>query len=183
MNEDLSSTVNDGSRKIRVRGKQVIVPLKYDEEGNPATQETIRLKRLTLDDLRFLKVWREQNWNVAKAVESAGIGQEHAERLIKKLQVFREEDARTKALAEIPTAAWISAKHVENVYEGGSLQDSEHKSLSELAKISGAYKNTANINLTQNVFNLPKVSAEVEAKLKELAEHALETEATKEEAA
>ncbi len=162
--------INDKARKVALRGKQVIVPLKFDEEGNPATQDKLIFKRLSLNDLRFLQQLRAHQWDVAKASETSGIGIEKGERLIKKLACFREEDARVKALCEIPTPDWIAAKHVQNIYEGGVLEDSEHKSLAELAKIEGAYKNNLQVTVTQNVFNLPKYDEETERKLKTIAD-------------
>lgn len=95
------------------------------------------------------------------------IPEPRALRLIKKLSCFREEDAKVRALCEIPTPEWIAAKHVENIYEGGRLEESEHKSLQELAKIEGAYKQQA--PQTQiNVFNLPTLPPEKEAELKKV---------------
>lgn len=167
--ENLAKAVNDSARKVTIRGKEVIVPLKFDEDDNPATIDRLIVRRLSLTDLRFLQALRQGNWDVHKAAENAGIDFAKAERLIKKLSVFREEDARVKALCEIPTPDWIKAKHVENFYEGGKLQDSEHKSLQELAKIEGAYKQQI-VSATVNVFNLPKYDPETESKLKAIAD-------------
>jgi hypothetical protein len=168
--------INDKARKVKMRGKQVIVPLKFDEDGEPATVDRLIFKRLSLLDLRFLGALRKSEWNLDGAVSASGISHEKGERLIKKLACFREEDARVRALCEIPTPSWIAAKHVQNVYEGGTLEDSEHKSLQELAKIEGAYKNNLNVNVTHNVFNLPKLTPDVEAKFKQLAEEAIAAE-------
>lgn len=163
--------INDRSRRVTLRGKEVIVPLKFDEEGNPATADKLIFKRLSLLDLRFLGALRKSQWDIDGAVSATGVSREVGERLIKKLACFREEDARVRALCEIPTPDWIKSKHVENFYEGGTLEDSQHKSLQELAKIEGAYKNTnVNLSVTQNVFNLPKYDAETEAKLKAIAD-------------
>ena len=171
MNEEhLERAVNDRSRKITIRGHQAIVPLKFDEDGNPATVDRLIFKRLSLNDLRFLRHLRESKWDIAIACKKAGVAESSSERLIKKLSCFREEDARVKALCEIPTPDWIAAKHVQNVYEGGTLEDSEHKSLQELAKIEGAYKNNLNVTVTQNVFNLPHYDPATEAKLKDIAD-------------
>ena len=161
--------INDKARKVTLRGKEVIVPLKFDEDGNPATVDKLIFKRLNLNDLRFLQALRKAEWDVAKACEISGCVLEKGERLVKKLACFREEDAKVKALCEIPTPDWIAAKHVENVYSQ-NLDDTQHKSLQELAKIEGAYKNNLNVNVTQNVFNLPKYDPETEAKLKEIAD-------------
>lgn len=106
------------------------------------------------------------NWDVRVASEKTGYDLAKSERLVKKLACFREEDARVKALCEIPTPDWIAAKHVQNIYEGGTLEDSEHKSLQELAKIEGAYKQQA-VNTQINVFNLPPLPPDKEAQAKE----------------
>jgi len=174
--EHLERVVNDGTRKITLRGREALVPLKFGKDGRPATQRTLLLKRLTLDDLRFLQLWREASWDIAKARQDSGLLPERVERLVKKLQVFREEDAKVKALSEIPTPSWISAKHVENVYDGGTLEDSEHKSLAELAKISGAYKPTTNVNLNFNAFVKPELSPEDEKKTREFFDTIATTE-------
>jgi hypothetical protein len=169
--EHLASAVNDSARKISVRGRQAVVPLKFDADGEIVNETTpptkLVLKRLTLKDLEFLKAWRESEWNLEKARGKVSIDDSDIERVVHKLQCFREEDAKIKALAEIPTATWIAAKHVENVYEGGRLEESEHKSLQELAKIQGAYKQQAPTTQV-NVFNLPDLPPEQAAKIKEV---------------
>lgn len=171
MKRELEKVVSDGSRRVKIRGSQAIVPLKFDKDGEIVSESTppdrLIIKRLTLNDLKFLSVFRKNSWDITKTVSELGITADQAERMVKKVSCFREEDAKVKALAEIPTPEWIAAKHVENVYNGGGLQDSEHKSLAELAKIEGAYKQQA--PTTQiNVFNLPQLPADQEAKLKEV---------------
>lgn len=159
--------LNDAARKVTLRHGRVIVPLKFDRQSKPATEQTVILKSLSLDDLAFLSLWREHGWDVDKATAASTIALTRIPALIKKLQVFRDEETQVKALAEIPTPAWIAAKHVENVYNGGTLEDSEHKSLQELAKIEGAYKQQApNTQIT--IWNLPELPPEQTAKLKEI---------------
>ena len=171
LKEDLAKVVNDASRKVSVRGKQAIVPLKFDEDGEPATADTVILKRLSLNDLRFLGEWKKADWDTEKAIAASGLTKERAERLIKKLSCFREEDAKVKALAEIPTPSWIKAKHVENFYEGGTMEDSQHKSLVELAKIEGAYKNVSSVNVNVvHSLKLPALKPEEEAELRRLGD-------------
>lgn len=170
----LVKEVTDRSRKPIKKGTTVIVPLKFSAEGDLLDETTFdarkHLKRLSLDDLRFLQAWRAAGWNTDKACEKLGVTTAQVKNLVKKLAVFREEDARTRTLAEIPTPAWISAKHVENVYEGGTLQDSQRDSLKELAKISGAYKTAATVNIQTNIFQMPRLTPEAAAKLKEFAD-------------
>lgn len=182
MEKNLENIVNDGSRKIKIRGREAIVPLKFDEEGAPATVDRLLFKRLTLQDLRFLQDWRAAEWDTQKAIEKSGLTPEKAERLIKKLVVFREEDAKVKALAEIPTPDWIKSKHVENIYNP-TLEESQQKSLSELAKIEGAYKNTAKINIQNNTFQMPVLDEQGMAELKALGDRLASVETTAESAA
>ena len=171
LKEDLAKVVNDASRKVTVRGNQAIVPLKFDEDGEIATSDTRIFKRLSLTDLRFLGDWKKADWDTEKAIAVSGLTKERAERLIKKLSCFREEDAKVKALAEIPTPSWIKAKHVENFYEGGTMEDSQHKSLVELAKIEGAYKNVSSVNVNVvHYLKLPALKPEEEAELRRLGD-------------
>lgn len=166
----LANELNDRSRKTLVSHGQAIVPVKFDEDGEiPETPDRVVIKKLSLEDLRFLKAWRKADWDLSKTKEQFNLTDDQIKRLVKKLQCFREEDARVKALCEIPTPDWIAAKHVENIYDG-KLDETRHKSLQELAKIEGAYKNNLNVSVTQNVFNLPKLDAATEAKLKEIAD-------------
>jgi hypothetical protein len=174
LSENLESAVNDASRKIKIRGKQAIVPLKFDAAGSPATAVSRIFKRLNLDDLRFLKLWRAAGWDINVAQAKSGMDAARCAKLIKRLSCFRDEEARVRALCEIPTPDWICAKHVENIYAGGKAGKSEQKSLEELAKIEGAYKQTSPTQV--NIFNLPKLTPEVEAKFKQLAEQALDAE-------
>ena len=172
--KELLTEVTDSARRPIHKGSKAIVPLKYDEEGELLTQETFDVKRhlktLTMSDLRFLRAWRNAGWDTDKACQELAVPIEKVKRLVAKLGVFREEDARTKALSEIPTPAWIQAKHMENIYQGGTLEDSERDSLKELAKISGAYKTQASVNQTINIFQMPKLSPEAAQKLKEFAD-------------
>lgn len=174
MEKKLLDEVNDKSRRSLRRNNKVLVPLKFHENGDLLTDETFDVKRhlktLTMSDLRFLQEWRNQGWDTDKACLVLCIEKDKVKRLVKKLEVFREEDARTKALSEIPTPAWIQARHMENVYQGGVLEDSERDSLKELAKISGAYKTQAGVNQTINIFQMPKLSPEAAKKLKEFAD-------------
>lgn len=178
--KNLIDFFSDKSRKVAQLGRQFLVPHKFKESGEVVSQENYQAKndlsRLTLHDFRFLAAWRSCGWDAEKAAEKTGLDPETARKLAKKLEYFPFEEAQAKALAAIPDTNWITSKHVENVYQGGKLNDSERDSLKELSKIRGSYKTTAAISLTQNVFNLPQLSPDVEAKFKALAEEALDAE-------
>jgi len=160
--KDIRKHFNSRARKVAKVGNQYLVPLKYDQDGKPLTKDSFNirehLKKLTQYDWIFLECWRRHDWNDLKAKEELKLSEFNLVRLTRKLAPFREEEARDKALATIPTTSYIQARHVENVIDGGKLDDSQRDSLKELAKINGAYKSTNQINIQQNFFQKPQVA-------------------------
>jgi len=65
-------------------------------------------------------------------------------------------------LAQVPSTAFVQARHVENVLGGEPLDDSKRDSLKELAKINGSYKTNLQVNVQQNFFQMPKMTPEQE---------------------
>jgi hypothetical protein len=177
MNDDeskkLAKNLSDRSRKVTRVGRQFIVPHKFTPSGDVVTQENFSaqtcLSKLNLADLRFLALWKENKWDDGKTAEAAGLSPEQAEKTLKKLRYFKTEDARIRALAAEATPERVLAKDMENM-ETGLLNDSQHKSLDRVAKITGAFKTAAEINIQQNIFNLPKMSPEAEAALRAIAD-------------
>lgn len=167
--QGLLKSVSDKSRKAKLVGRRALVPLKFDDDGSPITQAnfdpTKHLKSLSLNDLAFLKAWRESGWDLEATQKKLAIETEKAKRIARNLQVFKDEEARVKALADIPTTQWIAAKHTENVFDG-NLEDSQRDSLKELAKIIGAYKPTTTISLNAKL-EMPQLSPEQAAKARE----------------
>ncbi len=151
-----------------------LVPTKYDTDGNLLTEATPDAKKtakfITLHDWKFLECWRRHDWDTQKAQDELGFSREQVKRLVKRVAVFKDEEVKDKALAAIPTPTWVQARHVENIFSDGKLGDSERDSLKELAKISGAYKNTAQVNIQQNIFQMPELGAAQQKALQELAD-------------
>lgn len=171
--KELAKEFTDKSRKPRISGKKVAIPLKFDEEGQVLTQENFdirkHLKMLSLDDLSFLKLWRDSGWNDEEASSKSLLPPDRCKALVRKLVCFKQEEERIKALADIPTPNWITAKHTENVFEG-KLDDSQRDSLKELAKITGAYKTNAIGIQINNFLQMPDLTPEQEAKLKSIGD-------------
>lgn len=168
--DSVAKIVNNDARQMSLnQDKFATVPLQFDDEGRPLTDKTFNpakhLKRLSLKDLQFLHAWRESGWDVEKACRQCNLNFEIAQRLVKKMQVFKNEDDRIKALADIPSPAFITAKHTENVFEG-KLDDSQRDSLKELAKITGAYKPTQSVNVQVTLVK-PAWTPEQEAKVRD----------------
>lgn len=169
----LVKTVTDASRQVKLRGSQVIIPEKFDRHGKVVTDETPKadwvFRRTTQYDLAFLALWKESGLteDIDSVAKKANLTHDEAARLIKKLAWFKIETDRIKAIADVPTPAWITAKHLENVQEGGTMNDSQHRSLQETAKIVGAYKPTQSVNVQINL-EKPAWTPEQEAKLREV---------------
>lgn len=176
---------SDRSRKVLKTGNNYFVPHKFTPDGDVLSEDNFNAKRdisrLTLDDFRLLGALQESGWNFETACEKAGLDKEKAVRRYKKLSYFEFEDKKAKALAALATPEFVTSQNVEGFYRD-HLSDGQREHLKELAKISGAYKTSA-INIQHNVFNLPALSPEAEAKFKALAEEVLEADIVKTEAA
>lgn len=175
----LAKKFSDKSRKSISIGNQAIIPHKVKPSGEIIDDKNfdaaIDISRLNLSDLRFLDAWRDAGWNMEKACAKLGIEIAKAKRMYEKVRYFEFEDTKVKTLAKVPTPEFVAAKNIEGFYHD-NLSDGQRDHLKELAKITGAYKNTATLSITQNVFNLPKLTPEVEAEFKALAEKALDAE-------
>jgi hypothetical protein len=168
----LVKPLNDKARKTARIGKLTVVPHKFTDDGHiPQTPQEVVLSKLNLNDLKFLQAWRENLWNDEKTLGKLGLQPEQAEKTFKKLAYFKTEDARIKALASEATPERVLAKDMENI-ESGALNDSQHKSLDRVAKITGAFKTTGEAGGTINIFNFPKMPPEVEAQMRALADKA-----------
>jgi len=171
--EKLARGFKDKARGVVRVGKNAYVPHKLDDDGEILDKASFDAKkhisRLNLNDLRFLQLWSENKWDNEATAAKSDLAPDQLEKTFKKLQYFKTEDARILALAKEATPERILAKDMENV-EVESLTDSQHKSLDRVAKIIGAFKTSAAVNIQQNVFNMPKLSPETMAKLKEFAD-------------
>lgn len=162
----LVKPLNDKARKTTRLGRQTLVPHKFTEEGDiPKDASEVVLSKLNLSDLRFLNLWRNNKWGDDKTRAESGLTPEQFEKTVKKLAYFKTEDARIKAMAESASPAMVLAKDVENLHTH-KLQDTDHKSLDRIAKITGAFK-TTEVNVTQNFLQLPDLSDEKRKEIKD----------------
>lgn len=160
------------ARKVVASGQRYIVPSKYDTDGNLVTPQTPSSKTiarcLTLTDWKFLETWRRNKWDTAKTQIELAYSDQRIKTLVGRVAVFRDEEVKDLALAQIPSTTFIQARHVENLFAEGRLGDSERDSLKELAKITGSYKpNPTQINVQQNFFVKPQLSPEQEKATRE----------------
>lgn len=161
------------SRNVVPHRGQSVVSLRYDTDGKPLTPDTFDARRhvKTLDqkDWMFLECWKRHGYNAEKAAHELDLGEYDVKRLVKKLDCFRTEEIRDKALATIPSVEYIKARHVESLLSDKEhkLEESDHKSLAELAKIQGAYKTAATLNIQNNFFAKPQLTPEQEKATRE----------------
>lgn len=161
---------SDRSRKSKQVGNSFIVPHKFTPGGDVIDESNFNarrdISRLTLDDFRLLAALQDHKWDFQKACEITGQEPEKAQRRFKKLSYFEFEEKKAQALAAVATPSFVAAKNVEGFYEN-NLSDGQRDHLKELAKISGAYKPTTNLNLNVNAFVRPQLSPEQEKATRE----------------
>ena len=162
------SSLSSKSRNVVSHHGKDVVSLRYDDDGKPLTPATLdsrkHIKYLDQNDWIFLECWQRHGYNAEKAAHELDLSDFNVKRLVKKLDCFRTEELRDRVIATVPSVEFLKARHVENLMapKEEKLDDSDHKSLSELAKIQGAYKNTNQINIQNNFFAKPQMTPEQE---------------------
>lgn len=183
------SSLSSKSRNVVSHHGKDVVSLRYDDEGKPLTASTLdsrkHIKYLDQNDWIFLECWQRHGYNAEKAAHELDLSDFNVKRLVKKLDCFRTEELRDRVIATVPSVEFLKARHVENLMapKEEKLDDSDHKSLSELAKIQGAYKNTNQINIQNNVFQMPNLTPEQQAELKALGDRLASVDTTAEKVA
>lgn len=161
---------SDRSRKTKRVGSQFIIPHKFTPDGDVLDDSNFNprrdLSRLSLDDFRLLAALQEKKWDFKAACESAQLDPDVFQKRLKKLSYFEFEDKKANALAAVANPAFVTAKNVEGFYTD-ALSDGQRDHLKELAKITGAYKPSTNINLNVNAFVKPQLSPEQEKATRE----------------
>lgn len=161
---------SDRSRKVTKKGSQYIVPHKFKPAGDVITVDNFNprsdLSRLSLDDFLLLEALQEKKWDFDAACKSINVDPELSLKRYKKLSYFQFEEKKSQSLAALATPAFVTAKNLEGFYTD-TLSDGQRDHLKELAKITGAYKPTTNVNLNVNAFVKPQLSPEEEQKTRE----------------
>lgn len=169
----LAKKFSDRSRKVVRVGRIFNVHHKVKLSGSTITPGNfvpkIDVSHLDLEELRFLDVFREMGWDFDKTCEKLGLETIKARKTYQKCLWFKQEDVYVQAKAKVPTPEYILAKDFDNVEGVSGIDDSQHKSLDRLAKITGAFK-SGEVNIQQNIFNLPDLPPEALAKVKVLAD-------------
>ena len=164
---------SDRSRKSVRAGKHYLVPHKFTPAGEVIDKSNFNprrdLSRLNLDDFRLLAALQEKKWDFKAACESVGQDVEKAERRYKKLSYFEFEDKKSQALAALANPAFVTAQNIEGFYTD-QLSDGHRDHLKELAKITGSYKPTTNINVNHNVVQFSVLGPEEQKRLKEIGD-------------
>lgn len=161
---------SDKARKVTRKGSQFIVPHKFSPEGDVLDESNFNarrdISRLSLDDFRLLSALQDKKWDFKAACEALQVDPEQAAKRYKKLSYFEFEDKKSQALAAVATPAFVTAKNIEGFFTD-NLSDGQRDHLKELAKITGAYKPTTNLNVNVNAFVRPQLSPEQEKATRE----------------
>lgn len=169
--KELVKPLNDKARKTSRRGNQTLVPHKVKASGETITETNLDAKTdlslLNMNELRFLDAFRESGWDLDKACGQFGVSLDQGRKTYKKCLWFQKEDEIVKAKAKVPTANYVLAKDLDNVEGVIELSDSDHKSLDRMAKITGSFKTTTDVNVHFNAFLKPELSAEEEKRTRE----------------
>lgn len=156
--------LSDKARKSRRIGKEILVPHKFKEDGEVVTSENFNprtdLSKLNQKHWQFLEIFQKNGWNLEAACKESGLELDVVKKIHKKIQYFEFEKQREAGLASLLTPAFIKSKHIDNVFTN-QLQDSQLKSLDQLAKIEGLHKSTS-LNLHAHVFQRPPMTPEQE---------------------
>lgn len=161
---------SDRSRKVTKKGTRFIVPHKFTPEGDVINHDNFNprrdLSKLSLDDFLLLEALQEKKWDFDAACQSISVDSDKARRRYKTLSYFNFEEKRSLALAAIANPTFVTAQNVKGYFED-NLSDGQRDHLKELAKITGAYKPTTNLNLNVSAFVKPQLSPEEEVKTRE----------------
>jgi pyridoxine 5'-phosphate synthase PdxJ len=172
-NDEVRSLVkkfSDKARTVQLKGNQFTVPHKFTPDGEVINESNLDarrdISRLNLEDFRLLAALQDHGWDLKAAAESVGQEVTQAQQRYKKLSYFKFEEQKSQSLAAVASASFVTAKNVEGFYQD-NLSDGQRDHLKELAKITGAYKPTTNINMNVSAFVKPQLSPEAEKATRE----------------
>lgn len=165
------------SRKASLtRTNRLQVAKKYDNKGKrvePSENGLVPRRHvfdLSIKEASFLKVWKENDWDFRKAVETTMVKPWWAKHFVQSLDArnYRQEDERDEILAQIPTKTWITAR-----YTAASI-GLERPTEEQKWGIQGAERivmpKGPAVQITNNILNMPKLTPEQEAQLRSLGD-------------
>lgn len=161
---------SDKARKTVRKGSNFYVPHKFTPSGDIVDESNFNPRRdiskLDLDDFKLLAELQNKKWDFQAACKALNVDLESSQKRYKKLSYFEFEDKKSQALAAVATPAFVTAKNIEGLY-ADNLSDGQRDHLKELAKITGAYKPTTNLNVNVHAFVKPQLSPEQEKATRE----------------
>lgn len=171
--EKIAAPLKDKARLVKRKGSKVLVSHKFTPEGDVLDNQNVsnpkNFHQLNLSELKFLVLWDRNGYDEEKTASESGLSEYQTASMFKKLAHFKQEDAWIKAAVTRATPGFVISQDMKNVYGGGTLNDSQHKSLDRVAKCVGAFK-TNDSGATINIFNLPKMTPETEAAIRAIAD-------------
>lgn len=180
--KDLVRHFSNRARKADIIGTRLIAPKKYDENGDPikpnddGTLQKSQIFDFSLTQARFLKAWKDCEWDFDKACEAAKVDPLWAKKLANSINAknYRQEEERDQILAQIPSKTWVTARYTEAALGHSEPSQTQQWGLDRVKEIVMP-KAAANVQIN-NVLAMPALPPEVLDQLKSIAHQAaLET--------
>lgn len=173
--KELLRHFSNRARKPAFRGRRLLVPKKYDASGEliaPPPNGHLTSSQLfnwNLDEARFLKAWKESDWDFDKACELTHSEPSWARKLIGSVNAvnYRQEEQRDALLAQIPNKTWVTARYTEAALGLSDPSETQQWGLDRVREIV-IPKAAPNVQIN-NVLAMPALSEDTLAQLKAIA--------------
>lgn len=182
-NKALVKHFSGRSRRALLANSHLLVAKKYEDDGSPVVPaEDGRLTPkqvfdLTRKEARFLKAWKEANWDFDKACSVSNVNPEWAKGFTRSIDAvnYQKEDERDENLAQIPTKTWITARYTA---AGLGLEKPDEDRKWGIDRVKEIIIPRTNVNVhVGTVLQLPSLSTEQESELRRFADSIATTEA------
>lgn len=180
----LEKHFSNRARKATRVGPKLMIPLPFQDDGKPVMPgEAIPTADLSLKEARFLYALHESQGDVERSLEVCKGNYAWMNRFMnsERFRRFDESEERMRKVAEEATPTRIKAELMKGMTGEVERSEIQFKHLSKLADIVIPKKDvTVNVAAT-NIWNLPTLSPDVEAKMAQIANQALDAEVISEE--
>lgn len=159
---------------------KILVPRLFDDNGDLIRADKVGgryLLKFNLREAHFLKALRDHDGDMKAACEAISITIDDGKAILKSkaVQHYLKEQYYESQLAQVVSPQWVKAVLTEVALGITDPTDNQKWGIKELKEFV-LPKGGPQVQIN-NIWNTPKLTAEEESKLREMAEKALETEA------
>jgi hypothetical protein len=164
---------NRSRKAIRI-GNRILVPRVLDDQGQPidfTVEKPRHVWDFNLKEARFLKALQDASGDLSKACREARVEPAWARRFLRsqKSVQFLAEETQKQKLAAVATPTFIKAELVRAAIGESNPSDNQKWGLEKLKDIVIPRQGT-NVQINNNIYNTPQLSAAEEAKLKAMGD-------------